>query len=369
MKNRIDLTYFAYGNRDFECLKSQSKNVIPSSCVKSSASSILQRNYLDFDPGVVQNKYCSVKTSSENISSSNKKNNKYNCIRSSSEPNFEVNEEIFNRYHPEYKRYRNTNEQITALNNYLYPINQYLYKDNPKIKTVEKLFCLQKSKQNIAAAVEQDNNKNASRCSTNNDKNLKNKNNEKIILKNQTNNNVLIPNIFHLKNNNSFSELYNNKSENNIQNSDNYKLGSFLESKQSPDYLRNYDVENLKNIDQYYLNKKENLHVLSRFGNWITLKPNDKNRSHALEKRKHGTYETSIVAPVWMDIASRRDNKKEYNLSKKMFKCVQHNNTLKDKTKVTLLIDRDQKNVKPLFLRDTYEKNRILLNLKKNGKE
>ena len=370
MKKGIDLTYFAYGNRDFECLKDQSKYIMPSSCVKSSASNILERNYLDFDPGVVGSKYNSVNTSTENIKSPNKNNNNKNyCIRSSSEPNFEVNEEIFNKYHPEYKRYRNTNEQIAALNNYLYPINQYLYKDNPKIKTVEKLFCLQKSKKNISAAELENNKYSPSRCPSNNENNKKN---EKIILKNPANNNILVPNNFYLKNNNNSIQNINNvKSEyNNNQNSESFKLGSLLESKQSPDYLRSYDPENLKNIDQYYLNKKENIHVLSRFGNWITLKPNDKNRSHALEKKKHGTYETSIVAPVWMDIASRRDNNnKDYNLSKKIFKCVQHNNTVKDHTKVTMLIDRDQKNVKPLFLRDTYEKNRILLNQKNNDKE
>ena len=108
--------------------------------------------------------------------------------------------------------------------------------------------------------------------------------------------------------------------------------------------------------------------MLSRFGNWITLRPNDKNRSHALEKVKHGTYETSIVAPAWMDISSRRNNinKKEYDLGKNTFKCVQHKNSVRDNTKVTMLMDRDQNNVRPLFLRDTYEKNRILLNQMNN---
>ena len=365
MKDRIDLTYFAYGNRDFDCLKkNESKDLVPSASVKTSASNILQRNYLDFDPGVIKNNYSSVKTMNDYKNNSLKKNrSKYNFSHSTSEPNFEVSEEIFYKYHPEYKNFRNTNEQIKELNNYLYPIDQYLYKDNPKIKTVEKLFSLQKSRKNISAT-ERENNKYSSRGASNNDITKKN---DKIVLKNPPNSNILVPNDFHLKNTNSLPKINNYKNKYNNPNIDKSKLGSFLESKQAPEYLRNYDVENLKNIEQYYLNKNENMHVLSRFGNWITLKPNDKNRSHALEKIKHGTYETSIIAPVWMDIASRRNNtnNNNYNLSKKTFKCVQVNNSCKDNTKVTMLIDRDQNNAKPLFLRDSYEKNRILLNQKK----
>ena len=359
--SRIDLTYFAYGNRDFECLKKPSKIINPSTCVKSSASNLIQRNYLDFDPGVIKNNYSSIRTSNENINSSNKNKN---FSHSSSEPNLEVNPEIFNKYHPEYKIYRSTNEQIKELNNYLSPVGQYLYKDNPKIKTVEKLFCLEKSKKNILAA-EEDYRKNSSRVASNKEKFMKD---QKIILKNPPDNNILIPNDFHLKNSNSLPKInhYNNVSQE--HNFEDIKYGSFLESKQSPEYLRNYDKESLKNIDQYYLNHNENIHVLSRFGNWITLRPNDKNRSHALEKVKHGTYETSIVAPAWMDISSRRNNinKKEYDLGKNTFKCVQHKNSVRDNTKVTMLMDRDQNNVRPLFLRDTYEKNRILLNQMNN---
>ena len=359
MNDRIDLTYFAYGNRDFECLKQASKNVKPSASVKSSASNLIERNYLDFDPGIIKNNFSSVNTTDEKIKIPKK--NKYNFSHSSSEPNFEVDPQIFNKYHPEYKIYRTNNEQLKELNNYLYPVGQYLYKDNPKIKTVEKLFCLQKSRKNILAA-EEENKKYSSTGNSNRENNNYIKD-QKIILKNPPNNNILVPNDFHIKNNNSLPKIshYNESPEQKIEN---LKYGSFLESKQAPEYLRNYDKESLKNIDQYYLNKNENIHVLSRFGNWITLKPNDKNRSHALEKIKHGTNETSIVAPVWMDIASRRNNinNKEYELGKKAFKCVQHNNSVRDNTKVTLLMDRDQENVKPLFLRDTYEKNKILFN-------
>ena len=161
-----------------------------------------------------------------------------------------------------------------------------------------------------------------------------------------------------MKNNNSIINLGRN-------NKKRVELDSFMESRDSPEYLRSYDKEALKNLDNYYINKKENLHVLSRFGNWITLRPNDKNRSHALEKLKYGVYETSIVAPIWMDISSRRKINKNYESAKRIFKSLQIKNP-RDNTKVTALFDRDQKNAKPLFLLDSYEKNRILLNSKEN---
>ena len=88
MSDRIDLTYFAYGNRDFECLKKTSNNVKPSASVKSSASNIIERNYLDFEPGVIKNNYSSVNKINEKIKIPKK--NKYNFGHSSSEPNFEV---------------------------------------------------------------------------------------------------------------------------------------------------------------------------------------------------------------------------------------------------------------------------------------
>ena len=350
MSNSIDLSYFAYGNRNFDCLKNIPKNINPSASVKSSASNLIERNYLDFDPGVVKNNYPSVYANNKNQMNKNK----FNFNRSSSEPNFEVNPEIFNKYHPEYKLYRNTNEQIKELNNYLSPVGQYLFKDNPKIKTVEKLFCLQKSRKNMISS-EEENKKYSSRASSNNENN--NIISQKIILKNPIDTNILIPNDYHLKNSCSFQKIKQYKDNHN-----NFQYNSFLESKQAPEYLRNYDKESLKNIDQYYLNKNENVHILSKFGNWITLRPNDKNRNHSLEKIKHGRNETSILAPAWMDITSRRNKNNNKDLEKGTFKCFQHNNSVRDNTKVTVLVDRDQKNAKPLFLRDTYEKNQILQN-------
>ena len=362
MSNRIDLSYFAYGNRNFDCLKNTSKIIQPSASVKSSASNLIERNYLDFDPGIIKNNYSFAFSYNDNKNSINSNNKKFNFNRSSSEPNFEVNPEIFNKYHPEYKLYRNTNEQIKELNNYLSPVGQYLFKDNPKIKTVEKLFSLQKSRKNMLAEQEENNKYSSPASSKNENINNISSSQQKIILKNPVNTNILIPNDFHLKNNSFLPKMQ--YKDNNINN---FKYNSFLESKQAPEYLRNYDKESLRNIDQYYINKNENVHILSKFGNWITLKPNDKNRKHALEKIKHGTNETSILAPIWMDITSRRNNINNNNdIAKKTFKCCQYGNSVRDNTKVTLLIDRDQKNVKPLFLRDTFEKNNILLNQTNN---
>ena len=332
MNDRINLSYFAYGNREFPFLKKASNLPEPSVSVKTSGANILQRNYLNFEPGILSNL-----TFDEP-----KKIKKLNNSRSAQ--NLKFSDKIFNKYHPEYKLYHNTNEQVNELNNYLNPIKQYLYKDNPKIQKNVRLISLKKNKRYF-----------------NYDKsNTIETDKEKIILKNPSDNTVFFPNSYKMK------DIYSLPKINNDENKEheNLKYYSFLESKESPEYLRNYDVEAFKNIDNYYLKKNENLHVLSRFGNWITLKPNDKNRKHALEKVKHGIYETSIVAPEWMDIASRRKiNKKNYDLQKKTFKSYQ-SKILRNNTKVTLLIDRDQSNARPIFLRDAYEKNRILLNLK-----
>ena len=334
MKERIDLSYFAYGNRDFPFLKNVQKLPLPSGSIKTSSSNQLERNYLLFKPEALK------------FYRSAKRNLKRN-INQKSTSNLTADEILFNKYHPEYKLYKSTKDQIPELNNYLNPIKQYLFKDNPKISSSLRNLDLERRKRNCYIDNRYEN------CELGKGK--------KIILKNSRNNSVLIPNNFKMKNykTNEFKEK--NKSIEEM------KLSSFLESKQSPEYLRNYDKESLINIDKYYINKKENLHVLSRFGNWITLRPNDKNRSHALEKEKHGIYETSIVAPEWMDIASRRKiNNINIKSSKNIFKCIQTKDGLKDKgkVKVTLLFDRDQNDARPIFMRDSYEKNRILQNEK-----
>ena len=206
-----------------------------------------------------------------------------------------------------------------------------------------------------------------------------NKKSDIIPLKNPMNENILRSNDYHLETSTKTQRRI--KPPSSTPNMEDLKYGSFLESKMSPEYLRNYDKESLKNIDEYYIRKKENLNVLSRFGNWITLKPDDKNRSHALEKLRHGTYETSIIAPMWMDIATRRKNNKMIQIEnnnkgydylefdRKMFDKHEYNTSIRDKGKMIILQDRDQKNAKPVYLMDSYEKNRILMEQEKKDRE
>jgi hypothetical protein len=318
----------------------------------------MERNYLDFEPGVLDqpSRYSNTVNSKE----------------------FAKGSDIYYKYHPEYKYYHNTNEQNKTLNNYLNPVNQYTYRENPMIKSAEQLLCIQKQKKQtdfadankIFKLEKVDLNNNFGQI---NDKIEQKKEEDKNIipLKNPMNKNILVSNDFHLETSTYAQRRI--KPPNRTPNLEDLKYGSYLESKLSPEYLRNYDKESLKNIDNYYIGRKENLHVLSRFGNWITLKPDDKNRSHALEKLKHGTYETSIVAPDWMDIATRRRNQninrsqndiRDYDymdLNNKMFKRHEYNTSIRDKGKMTILQDVDQKNAKPVYLRDSYEKNKILM--------
>ena len=44
MNDKIDLTYFAYGNRDFPSLKKDIPLSNASVCVKTSSANLLQRN-------------------------------------------------------------------------------------------------------------------------------------------------------------------------------------------------------------------------------------------------------------------------------------------------------------------------------------
>ena len=358
MKDRIDISYFAYGNRNFKSLNEHPNLYKSTSSVKSTASNLMERNYLDFEPGVLN------------------QSSRYSNAVNSKE--FAKGSDIYYKYHPEYKYYHNTNEQNKVLNNYLNPVNQYTYRENPMIKSAEQLLCIQKQKKQTDFA---DANKifKLEKVDINNNFGQTNENVEQskeedkniIPLKNPMNKKILVSNDFHLETSTNSQRRI--KPPNRNPNMEDLKYNSYLESKLSPEYLRNYDKESLKNIDNYYIDRKENLQVLSRFGNWVTLKPDDKNRSHALEKLKHGTYETSIVAPSWMDIAARRKNQninrsqndiQDYDymdLNNKMFKRQEYNTSIRDKGKMTILQDVDQKNVKPVYLRDSYEKNKILL--------
>jgi hypothetical protein len=359
MKDRIDISYFALGNRNFKCLNEHPNLYKSTSSVKSTASNLMERNYLDFEPGILRNQ------------------SRYSSTINSKE--YSKGLDIYYKYHPEYKYYHNTNEQNKPLNNYLNPVSQYIYRENPMIKSAEQLLCIQRQKKQIdfndnepfkISKNEQNFNKNIAQTEPNKNKD-QDKDKDIIALKNPMNKNILVSNDYHLETSTNAQRRI--KPPSRLPNIEELKYGSYLESKLSPEYLRNYDKESLKNIENYYINKKENLHVLSRFGNWITLRPDDKNRSHALEKLKHGTYETSIVAPGWMDISSRRRNRKTIDvdnsnknydymeLNNKMFKRQEYNTSIRDKGKLTILQDKDQKNAKPVYLRDSFEKNRIIM--------
>ena len=373
MKDRIDISYYALGNRNFKNLNEYPNLYKSTSSVKSNSLNLMERNYLDFEPGILNNE----ETKFTNV------------LRAKEYPK---GKSIYYNYHPEYKYYHTNNEQNQTLNNYLNPVNQYTYKESPMIKSAEQLLTIQKQKKKLdffdsnkifKITKNEAQNQNAldrkKNSKTEANLNPDNKDSDIIPLKNPMNKNILISNDYHLETSTNAQRRI--KPPSSTPNMEDLKYGSFLESKMSPEYLRNYDKESLKNIDNYYIRKKENLNVLSRFGNWITLKPDDKNRSHALEKLKHGTYETSIIAPMWMDIATRRkfnksikieNNNKDYDymeLNKKMFDKHEYNTSIKNKGKMIILQDRDQKNVKPVYLMDSYEKNRILMEQEKKDEE
>jgi hypothetical protein len=380
MKDRIDISYYALGNRNFKSLNEYPNLYKSTSSVKSNSLNLMERNYLDFEPGILNNQ-----------------GSKFTNVSKAKE--YSKGQDIYYKYHPEYKYYHTNNEQNQKLNDYLNPVNQYIYRESPMIKSAEQLLTIQKQKKkldffNANKMFKITNKETQSKKEFEKEKmantepnymnliknnNPINKEDDIIPLKNPMNENILRSNDYHLETSTKTQRRI--KPPSSTPNMEDLKYGSFLESKMSPEYLRNYDKESLKNIDEYYIRKKENLNVLSRFGNWITLKPDDKNRSHALEKLKHGTYETSIIAPMWMDIATRRKNNKMIQIEnnnkgydyldfdRKMFDKHEYNTSIRDKGKMTILQDRDQKNAKPVYLMDSYEKNRILLEQEKKDRE
>ena len=380
MKDRIDISYYALGNRNFKSLNEYPNLYKSTSSVKSNSLNLMERNYLDFEPGILNNQ-----------------GSKFTNVSKAKE--YSKGQDIYYKYHPEYKYYHTNNEQNQKLNDYLNPVNQYIYRESPMIKSAEQLLTIQKQKKkldffNANKMFKITNKETQSKKQFEKEKmantepnymnliknnNPINKEDDIIPLKNPMNENILRSNDYHLETSTKTQRRI--KPPSSTPNMEDLKYGSFLESKMSPEYLRNYDKESLKNIDEYYIRKKENLNVLSRFGNWITLKPDDKNRSHALEKLKHGTYETSIIAPMWMDIATRRKNNKMIQIEnnnkgydylefdRKMFDKHEYNTSIRDKGKMTILQDRDQKNAKPVYLMDSYEKNRILLEQEKKDRE
>jgi len=327
MKQKITLPYYTNGDRNYRCFTNPSNDTLTASCVKTNSSNIIERNFLDFDSKLLRQ--------NENRTPINM------------------------RYHPEYKRYHVVSEMNPVINDYINPVNQYRFRDNPLIQSSDGLFSLRKEKQYVKSGRTENEekklhfyqNKSENNIHENNNKNINN--NNIIQLKTERNQNILQPNILHVKSGSKTVRRICPPSLN--PDFDIIKKGSFLESKDAPEYLRNYDRENIKNIDQYYIDRNENVTVLSRFGSWLTLRPNDKNRKHSLEKMKQGTYETSIIAPDWMDIQSRRKNNPQMNLNPvNNFKSYQWHNTCKDNTKVTMLVEKDPNNALPDYLKDYY---------------
>ena len=265
------------------------------------------------------------------------------------------------KWNPEYKNYRSVAEINKPLNDYLNVIGQYQYKENlinknnhdsSKVNNHRDigLYSLEKTKKYVYDS--RTHFQPSITESTNIPK--KNERDYPIMLKAPINKNILQPNTLHLSSSTKMPRRIYPPSLN--PNMDEVKLGSYLESKDSPEYLRQYDKEQFGEIDKYYKINNQNISVLSRFGDWMTLPPGCRNRKQALEKVKHGTYETSLVAPQWMDIHSKHrdifNNLKENN----NFKSFQWKNTYKDKINITMLIDKDQKNALPLYLRDSYQR-------------
>ena len=130
MKDRIDISYYALGNRDFKNLHEYPNLYKSTSSVKSNSLNLMERNYLDFEPGILNNeetKFTNVKRAKE----------------------YSKGKDIYYNYHPEYKYFHTNNEQNQKLNNYLNPVSQYTYRESPMIKSAEQLLTIQKQKKKL----------------------------------------------------------------------------------------------------------------------------------------------------------------------------------------------------------------------------
>ena len=57
-------------------------------------------------------------------------------------------------------------------------------------------------------------------------------------------------------------------------------------SRESPNWFNTTDETKKKEIDNFYVQNNQSLHVLSKFRDWITITPKSKNRRNPLEKAK-----------------------------------------------------------------------------------
>ena len=224
------------------------------------------------------------------------------------------------------------------LNAYLDPVSQYEYSEKPNQSKmyIPGIYSLQKS-----------------RCFCENKPRLNRSQSEidigKIKLKESIDETIIKPNNLYLQ-----SDLKNFRIKNPIR-STTIRLSSNYESKEFPNYLKVYDNSGIKAIDNYYASQNKNLSVLSRFNHWITIDPKSKDRKHYMEKIKNDLRCESKVSPEWMQINPKI---RPPNL----FKAIQWKNTMKDNTKVTFLIDRNQKDVLPNHLINAYQREKYQKN-------
>ena len=246
--------------------------------------------------------------------------------------------------------------QLNAeLNSYLTIPGQYQYKENPnelrQLHNNNGAYSLQKTKK-FQSLRHMDEPERYSLFSQKEDE-KEDEFKKGIILKSATIQNILHDNPLHLRNSTNCARRIEPPNPN--VDFDEVKQRCFLESKDSPEYMRIYDKEKLPDLDKYYAMTNQNQQYLSRFGDWITLPPGCRDRSKALEKLSHGTYETSILAPKWMNIRYSSNDRVEAKKNSP-FKLFQWENKCRDNTRVTYLVEKDQKKAKPMFLCDSYER-------------
>lgn len=103
--------------------------------------------------------------------------------------------------------------------------------------------------------------------------------------------------------------------------------------------------------------KEDTITLLSRYRNWLTVTPKNRDRRKALERSKITKMEiTSKLMPKWMEIKSKADK------SSDKFKSVEYNKALKQKSqKMMALVDKDLNQQK--INKIEYNPNRSVFNI------
>jgi len=104
--------------------------------------------------------------------------------------------------------------------------------------------------------------------------------------------------------------------------------------KESPDWFKFYNQEQLNKVNDKYINNGESLHILSKFKRWITVTPIKKDRNHPLEIVKLTSLQNSKIVPYWMQIKTTVE-------AKNLFKPIQINDIREGKN-LTILVDKEQ---------------------------